>query len=417
MLPDTMQSPSNPRNSLQAFKPPLKTGYVYDVRMRFHEPIITKEERGNDSHPEDPRRIFWIYDMLDVSGCLVQMKPIKVLRASEKAILRVHSKEYLKTIVATSQMETHQLLAQQELFDSIYLNTETYFCSLLSAGALIELSVAVAKGEVKDGIAIIRPPGHHSCATQAMGFCIFNNVAIAARELLDQNLAKRILIVDWDVHHGNGIQEAFREDPNVLYISIHRWENGKFYPEFSEGGVEYVGEGKGVGNMGDADYLYAFQKVVLPAAKEFDPDFIMVASGFDAAAGDPLGQCYVTPACYAYMTRSLKALARGKVVLSLEGGYNLDAVANSALGCVKALMQVDWNEGIVSTPARTTGYAVVPEYVLLGKDYKPEPVPTDMTTKLPSIKSAMPSEKCIETVELVRKTHAPYWACFNENTA
>ncbi|KAJ1673544.1 Histone deacetylase hda1 [Spiromyces aspiralis] len=143
-----------------SFKPPLKTGYVYDVRMRFHEPIQaqTEEEYEKEYQPEDPRRIFWIYDILDRSKCLLRMKQIRVCRASAESVLRVHSQKYYNIILSTAMMEAHQLLAQQEMYDSIYLSRETYFCSLLSAGALISLAVAVAQQEVKDGIAIIRPP-------------------------------------------------------------------------------------------------------------------------------------------------------------------------------------------------------------------------------------------------------------------
>ncbi|KAJ1674404.1 Histone deacetylase hda1 [Spiromyces aspiralis] len=225
---------------------------------------------------------------------------------------------------------------------------------------------------------------------------------------------------------GNGIQEIFREDPDVLYISIHRWEDGKFYPELSQGEIEYVGEGRGVGRniniawpcagMGDGDYLYAFKNVVMPVAREFDPDFVIVACGFDAAVGDPLGQCLVTPECYAHMTRGLKTLAGGKLVLSLEGGYNLDAIANSALGCVKALLPMDWNEGIVPRRGDCTDYALVPEYVMLGDDYRPEPVPIDPISKLPEVANATPSEVCLETVDKVRKVHSQYWACFKTTT-
>ena len=183
-----------------------------------------------------------------------------------------------------------------------------------------------------------------------MGFCIFDNVSIAAKvcQIDFKETCRKILILDWDVHHGNGIQQAFYDDPNVLYISIHVHENGEFYPTGPYGDHLHCGSGPGLGKninipwstkgMGDADYIYAFQHIVMPVAYDFDPDFVIIAAGFDAAAGDQLGGCFVTPTCYAHMTHMLQSLAGGKVVACLEGGYNLKSIANSALAVTKTLM-------------------------------------------------------------------------------
>lgn len=241
-----------------------------------------------------------------------------------------------------------QLLEKE--YDSIYLNQLTSQAARVSAGGAIELCRAVVGRHVKNGFAIIRPPGHHAERERPMGFCFFDNVSIAARvcQVDYPALCRKILIVDWDVHHGNGIQQAFYRDPNVLYISIHVHENGTYYPAGPYGDHLHCGFGAGVGyninipwptkGMGDADYLYAFQKVVMPVAHEFNPDFVIIAAGFDAAQGDLLGGCHVSPAGYAHMTHMLMSLANGRIAACLEGGYCLPAISKSALAVVRVLM-------------------------------------------------------------------------------
>ena len=182
-----------------------------------------------------------------------------------------------------------------------------------------------------------------------MGFCHFDNVAVAAKvvkRLIPE--IRKILIVDWDVHHGNGIQQAFEDEPNVLYISVHVHEDGRFYPAGDYGDHLHCGIGAGIGKninipwptkgMGDSDYLLAFQQIIMPVAFDFKPDFVMIAAGFDAAVGDQLGGCFVTPQCYAHMTHMLMSLAGGKLVACLEGGYNLNSISASALAVVKTMM-------------------------------------------------------------------------------
>eukprot|EP00775_Hariotina_reticulata_P011278 gene11278-11427_t len=199
-----------------------------------------------------------------------------------------------------------------------YIGPPTYSCAAKAAGAAIDVAVAVARGQAPAGAAIIRPPGHHAEGGLAMGFCYFNNAAVAARAAQREAGVRRVLILDWDVHHGNGTQAIFEDDPDVLFMSIHRYDRGQFFP--GTGSVDDVGAaGAAAGRCvnvpwdgpgaGDADYIAAFTRLLLPIAYEFSPELVIVSAGFDAAAGDPLGGCQVTPACYGHMTSLLLPLA------------------------------------------------------------------------------------------------------------
>ena len=257
------------------------------------------------------------------------------------------------------------------------------FCASLSCGGAIEACSAVVSGVVKNAIAVIRPPGHHAEQSKPGGFCFFNNVCVAAKVCQNTfgNDCRKIFILDWDVHHGNGVQQAFEKDPNVLYISLHVHKNGQFYPPGNYGDHLHCGMDEGLGKninipwpthgMRDGDYLYAFQQVVMPVAQEFDPDLVIISAGFDAAEGDLLGACHISPAGFAHMTHMLMTLANGKVAVCLEGGYNLSAIARSACAVTRTLMG--------EPPDRIIDH--------------------------------MPSKVGIETVELVKRTQSPYWKC------
>lgn len=351
-----------PPTKPQLFYTPLKTGLVYDVRMRYHAKIFTSYYEYIDPHPEDPRRIYRIYKKLAEAGLIQDsslsgsddigplMVKIPIREATSEEILEVHSESHLKFIQDTETMTRDRLMEETEKGDSIYVNNDSYMAAKLSCGGTIEACKAVIEGKVKNSLAVVRPPGHHAEPDTPGGFCIFSNVAVATKNILKSypESVRKIVIVDWDVHHGNGTQKAFFNDPRVLYISVHRYENGKFYPGTKYGGTEVVGEGAGEGfninipwrnrAMGDADYLYAFNKVVIPAINEFNPDLVIVSAGFDAADGDLIGGCHVTPAGYGCMTHMLKGIAKGKLAVILEGGYNLDATSLSALAVAKVLV-------------------------------------------------------------------------------
>lgn len=297
-----------------------------------------------------------------------------------------------------SVLSPTELLKVTELFgerSSLYINEHTFRCARISCGGVIELCDAVCSGRIRNGMAIVRPPGHHAEPDRSMGFCLFNNVAVATRWIQqkyggedvpsDQRIRK-ILILDWDVHHGNGTQRAFEEDDDVLYVSLHRYDNATFYPCSTYGASISLGTGKGRGfsinipwpggGMGDGDYIYAFHQVVMPIAAEFGPDLVIISAGFDAAMGDPLGGCNVTPIGYAQMTWMLMGLAQGRVIVALEGGYDPAALAMSALAVT---------------------------HTLLG-----DPVPSH-----PSLPPA--SSQAVDVVSLVKRDASPYWACIEAN--
>ena len=194
--------------------------------------------------------------------------------------------------------------------------------------------------------AVVRPPGHHATPDSAAGFCLLNNVGIAASHAVTNLGLKRVLILDWDVHHGNGTQEMFYSDPRILYMSLHRYDHGAFYPSSTQANYDKVGSGLGLGfnvnipwnddTMGDAEYLLAFTKVVMPIVTEFKPQVILVSAGFDAAAGDPLSGYRCSPALYGKMTGSLVKAA--PTVLALEGGYSLAAITESTVECGRAAL-------------------------------------------------------------------------------
>ncbi|RDW95348.1 hypothetical protein BP5796_01111 [Coleophoma crateriformis] len=351
----------------------LPTGCCYDDRMRLH---ANADYSTDAHHPEDPRRIEAIMNEFKDAD-LVYTGPEsdleKILRdsptrymwrisareATEAEICTVHYASHFDWVVALSEKSSAELREMTTVMDtgrkSLYVGNLTHMAALISAGGAIETCKNVVTGKVKNAIAVIRPPGHHAEPNESLGFCIFNNVPIAARVCQNEypEICRKVLILDWDVHHGNGVQTMFYDDPNVLYISIHVYQNGIFYPGQPDnggpdGGMENVGIGLGCGKnvnipwhdqgMGDGEYLAAFQKIVMPIAQEFDPDLVIVSAGFDAAAGDELGGCLVTPACYAHMTHMLMSLASGKVAVCLEGGYNLRAISKSALAVAKTLM-------------------------------------------------------------------------------
>ncbi|KAK9107258.1 hypothetical protein Syun_023269 [Stephania yunnanensis] len=324
-----------------------RVGLLYDERMcKHHTP-------DGEDHPENPERIRAIWRKLQSAGITQRCVVLNGKAAEDEHIASVHAHNYIKMIrnLSTKEVDPRRNKIASK-FNSIYLNGGSSEAAYLAAGSVIEVSEKVAKGELSSAVAIVRPPGHHAESNEAMGFCIFNNVAVAASYILDEKLElgiHKILIVDWDVHHGNGTQKMFWKDSRVLFFSVHRFDFGTFYPTGDDGSYTMVGEGQGAGyninvpwehgQCGDADYLAVWDHILIPVAKEFNPDMIIISGGFDAAVGDPLGGCRITPYGYSVMMKKLLEFAEGKIVLALEGGYNLDSIANSVLACVKVLLE------------------------------------------------------------------------------
>ncbi len=318
----------------------LPTGLVYDEQFLRH--------RAPYPHPEHPGRLEAIWQLLSNEGLGKRCRRVAAREATDEELLAVHTQDLIHRVDATADSDFTQL------------DPDTYACrdsahaARLAAGGLIDLTIGVWRNELRNGLALLRPPGHHAEAKRAMGFCLFNNVAVAARAAQRVG-AGRILIADWDVHHGNGTQNTFWDDPDVLYFSTHQFP---FYP--GTGSVQETGGNNAPGRtlnvpwppgMGDAEYLAAFDRVLMPIAQSFRPDLVLVSSGFDAAEGDLLGQMLITTQGYAAMTERLCRLAGGRVVLALEGGYNLDAISRAAAACLRVLLGEEPPKAEFGTPA------------------------------------------------------------------
>uniref|UniRef100_A0A8C9QZC9 Protein deacetylase HDAC6 n=1 Tax=Scleropages formosus TaxID=113540 RepID=A0A8C9QZC9_SCLFO len=301
------------------------TGLVYDERMMEHHNM------WDSHHPELPQRISRIFSRHEDLGLVCRCHRIPARLATEEELALCHSLEHIAKIKSSEEMKPRDLHKLGGEYNSIYISPESYKCALLAAGSCFNSAQAILTGQVKNAVAIVRPPGHHAERDIACGFCLFNNAALTARYA--QKLAKtplRVLILDWDVHHGNGIQHVFEEDDSVLYISLHRYDNGQIFPFSEDANYDRVGRGKGLG------FNVNIPWIILQLL--FDPELVLVSAGFDAARGDPLGGYKVTPEGYAHMTRLLMSLAGGRVMLILEGGYNLTSISDSMSMCTSMLL-------------------------------------------------------------------------------
>jgi acetoin utilization deacetylase AcuC-like enzyme/nucleotide-binding universal stress UspA family protein len=299
------------------------TGVVRDDAFLAH--------RSEGEHPENHRRLVSIYTMLDNDAAAMPLINIEARKASRQDLTLVHSATYVDQIASTADQPFCQLTADT------YACEASFEAASRSVGGVLAAIDAVTDGDVRNAFAMVRPPGHHAEFSRATGFCLFNNVALGAAYARTIKGLQRVLIVDWDLHHGNGIQHIFEEDSAVLYISTHQ------YPCFpGTGHYLEVGRGKGEGytinlSLGkgwkDGDFTELFQKLVAPVALSFDPDLILVSAGFDTHKKDPLGRMRVTEAGYAAMTRVLMNVAekccQDRMVMVLEGGYHVKALSAS----------------------------------------------------------------------------------------
>jgi len=323
------------RAALQAYNRPvdrLPSGLVY------HEAMLEHRD-PQSAHPESPERLLAMAQVLERAGLLQRMTRLAFGPASTDDLLRVHSAAHVGEVDALRRSEPEQR--------GIFASEGTARAAFLAAGGVVRACEAVMSGEVANALCLVRPSGHHAEHARAGGSCFFNSVAVAAAAAVARLGCRRVLVVDWDAHHGNGLQRAFFTSDAVLCVSVHRRLGGRFFPPGPDGGPACTGEGRGAGftvnvgwnspGVGDADVLAAWGDVVMPAARAFAPELVIVAAGLDAGAGDPLGGCTVSPGGFSQLTHALTGLAGGRVVLALEGGYALQTLAACALVCAQVL--------------------------------------------------------------------------------
>jgi acetoin utilization deacetylase AcuC-like enzyme len=307
-----------------------------------------REHMGPAGHPERPERLAAVASAIAArSETLARVAPRP---ADDAELLRIHAREHLERLRAAAAR------APLHLDPDTYLGPRSVEVAELAAGGLIDLCRAVARRDVETGLAAVRPPGHHAEAGRAMGFCLYNNVAIAARALQAEECVERVLILDWDVHHGNGTQHSFEDDASVLYFSTHQFP---YYPGTGDFGETGTGRGAGTtlnvplpAGCGDAEYVGALQRLFVPAAHWFRPDVLLVSCGFDAHREDPLAAMEVSAEGFFAMASIVRQVAEelcgGRLVFALEGGYAASGLAEGTSAVLEAVLR----------PARTAVAAV-----------------------------------------------------------
>jgi len=320
--------------------------------------LFLKHTNG-PQHPECPARLESINTMLDSSGLISKLEVLDPVDATEEQILRTHTESYFETVKNTKGVEVYK-------FDpDTSSNPFTYDAAMRGSGGFISSIDKVLNGEINYSFAFPRPPGHHAEADRAMGFCFFNHVAVAAAHLLSKGL-DRVLVIDWDIHHGNGTQHIFYDNPNVLYFSIHQFP---FYP--GTGSLDEYGKDEGEGYnvnfpippmLGDTDYNKLFELLLTPVIEQYKPEFILVSAGFDAYFVDPLGNMQITEQGFAQLTRYVMNAAdkhcAGKLSLVLEGGYNIMGLASITKLVIEELMDINKTEIVLPEDFRNLEFVI-----------------------------------------------------------
>jgi acetoin utilization deacetylase AcuC-like enzyme len=297
----------------------MSTGYVYDPLYLEHD---------QHGHPENKRRLEETMKHLEAAGFLARMQPLAARDASEDEIATIHHRSYIARLREVAQD------GGGWLDGDTYVAPRSYDAALRASGGLLQAVEAIIDGKVDNAFALVRPPGHHAGTNRGTGFCLFNNVAIAAQCALQRHDLDRVLIVDFDLHHGNGTQDTFYRDPKVMYFSTHQYP---YYP--GSGHWRETGSGSGQGytvnvplpaGVGDAGYRRVFEDILVPVAQRYQPQLILASAGYDAHWTDPLGMMLLSVSGYAWIARTLVSLAdelcNGRLALTLEGGYSLEAL-------------------------------------------------------------------------------------------
>ena len=311
-----------------------------DVGLFYHPDYLLHDT--GPGHPERPERVQALMTHLVQSSVWSKLSHTRPEPADVESILQVHPEKYVKSIEQRCRSGERVL----DMGDT-HVCQESYRIALLAAGAVVQAVDQVVTGSLRRAFCLVRPPGHHAETATAMGFCLFNNVAIAARRAQTQHGIKRVAIVDWDVHHGNGTQEIFYRDNSVLYLSTHQYP---FYP--GTGAKSETGKDEGEGytvncplpaGSGEREYLQEFQQAIIPALEKFRPEFVLISAGFDAHRNDPLAQMQLTEDSFAKFTTLVREVAEryagGRIVSVLEGGYDLHGLSRSVEEHLKLLLQ------------------------------------------------------------------------------
>ena len=300
----------------------MTTGFVYD-------PVFLEHDTG-PGHPERSDRLSATMEFLVQQPWFADLKQISPPSADRTWLEQIHAAAYIERAAQACQRGLPFL----DVLD-VSICEQSFDIALRAAGGALKLADQVMAGEIANGFALIRPPGHHAEHNMALGFCLFNNVAILARYLQQRHGLDKIMILDWDVHHGNGTQHTFESDPSVLYVSLHQYP---FYP--GTGAASETGAGRGQGatlncpmsaGASDDDYVHAFMEKILPKAEEFKPQAVLLSAGFDAHRNDPIAQINLSTRCYGWMSERMMELAEkhadNRLIALLEGGYDLDALS------------------------------------------------------------------------------------------
>ena len=297
------------------------TGFAYDAGFLKHD--------AGFGHPECAARLSGTMAYLSEKDWFTSLIPVTARAADTHRIQQIHSSQYMRHARDICRSGAPYLDSQD-----VGVCRDSYDVALLAAGTPLAIADAIMNHSIDNGFALLRPPGHHAEFNMALGFCLFNNVAVLARYLQQQYGLDKVLILDWDVHHGNGTQHSFEEDPSVLYISTHQYP---YYP--GTGSADETGIGRGAGSVlncpmpagsNDQDYEREFRGKILPKIAAFQPEFIIISAGFDAHRDDPLAQINLSTEFFGWMTESVMEMADqfcdGRIISVLEGGYNLDVL-------------------------------------------------------------------------------------------